>query len=165
MKNQFGRACVIGIIILLILCGTALTSQAQVEQTTFGAEELIQKPAKIPARVLAQLKRDSLVKQCIAKKGAVKNSWFSAAEIDLNGDQTTDYVVKAKNACLLGANLAPFWVFHNLAHRYSLVLRADAVGLEFLRDTTDDYRDIKLLRATATAVGENIVKFDGAHYR
>lgn len=163
MMNQVSQAWIGGAIILLFFC-TAPILRAQ-EQTTFGVEEEISNPAKIPIAIMTQLKRDNRVKQCVAEKGAVKNNWFSAAQVDLNGDQVTDYVVKAENSCLFGANLAPFWIFHNLTTRYSLVLRADTLGLEILPETTEDYHNIKLSRATATEVSESILKFDGAKYR
>ncbi|MEP6924014.1 MAG: hypothetical protein ABI954_06095 [Pyrinomonadaceae bacterium] len=163
MMNQISRAGIFGAMMLLIFC-TATALRAQ-EQTTFGAEDAIKSPAKIPIEIMTQLKRDNRVKQCVAEKGAVKSNWFSAAKVDLNGDQVTDYVVKAENSCLFGANLAPFWIFHNLTTRYSLVLRADTLGLEILPETTEDYHNIKLSRATAIEVSENILKFDGAKYR
>jgi hypothetical protein len=153
---------VIFLLIFTVFGATALHAQ---EQIVFGAEEVIKKPANIPIEIMTQLKHDRRVKQCVAEKGAVKSSWFSAAEVDLNGDQVTDYVIKAENSCLFGANLSPFWVFHNLTYRYSLVLRADTLGLEILPETTEEYRNIKLSRATATEVSESILKFDGAKYQ
>ena len=163
MSGKISQISVRMIFLLVLAVAGATISPAQ-EQTVFGAEEAIKNPAKIPVEIMRQLKRDRRVKQCAVEKGAVKSGWFSAAAVDLNGDQETDYVVKAENSCLFGANLAPFWVFHNLTHRYSLVLRADTLGLEIMPETTEDYHNIKLSRATAVETGENIVKFDGAKY-
>jgi hypothetical protein len=162
MMNKLFRFTVQGFLLLILAAFSATSVNAQ---TTFSAEEPITNPAKIPLQIMAQLKRENRVKQCIAKEGAIKNNWFSAAEVDLNGDKANDYVVKAENSCLFGANLAPFWIFHNLTFRYSLVLRADTLGLEILPETTDDYHNIKLSRATAVNVSESILKFDGANYR
>ncbi len=164
MTGKITRKGLQGVFLLFLITFSANALQAQ-EQTVFGAEEAIKSPAKIPSPILRQLRRDGRVRQCVAGKGAVKNSWFSAAAVDLNGDQETDYVVKAVNPCLFGANLAPFWVFHNLTHRYSLVLRADTLGLEIMPETTEDYHNIKLSRTTAVETGESILKFDGAKYQ
>jgi hypothetical protein len=141
-----------------------ITNQAQT-QTQFGAEEAIENPAKIPVPILKQLQNDKRVKMCTTRVQKFKSNWFSAAEIDLNGDQVSDYVVKAENPCLFGANIAPFWVFHNLTTRYSLVLHDNTLALEILPVRTEDYHNIKLSKASANQVFEKILKFDGARYR
>lgn len=163
--NKFYQTFCRSFLSTIFLAFGATVVCAQDAPLNFAAESAIEKPAKIPAPIFAQLKRDRRARQCATARNPVKRSWFSAAIVDLNGDQVDDYVVKAENACLFGANLAPFWVFHNLTHRYSLVLRADALALEILPAATEDYRDIKLKRATAVETLENTVKFDGKKYR
>lgn len=161
-KKDCSSLKLLTVLSLFFLCSIA--NQAQT-QTQFGAEEAIQNPAKIPAPILRQLRSDNRVKQCVTRSNKFKSNWFSAAEVDLNGDQVSDYIVKAENSCLFGANIAPFWVFHNLTHRYSLVLRDNTLALEILPATTEDYHNIKLSSASADQVFEKVLKFDGARYR
>jgi hypothetical protein len=73
--------------------------------------------------------------------------------------------VTARNKCLLGANLVPFWVFRKTAEKHELVLSITALGLEVLNTKTNDYSDIRIASATAQSVRTVIFKFDGRQYR
>lgn len=164
MLDKKGRLSFKFLAILTLFFLYPIVNHAQT-QTQFGAEEAIQNPAKIPLPILRQLQSDKRVKQCMTRTRKFQSNWFSAAEIDLNGDQVSDYVVKAENPCLFGANIVPFWVFHNLTTRYSLVLRDSTLALEILPARTEDYHNIKLSKALANQVFEKVLKFDGARYR
>ena len=54
-------------------------------------------------------------------------SWFEAAQIHLDGPEAIDLLVKAKDGCLFGANIGPFWIFRKTQHGYELLLRRNAL--------------------------------------
>jgi hypothetical protein len=74
-------------------------------------------------------------------------------------------MVKAKDGCLFGANIGPFWVFRNTGKRYELVLSVSALAVEVLGAKSNGYRDIL---AGAVASGQSVsvlYKFDGHRYQ
>src|SRR5881628_3760015 len=96
--------------ILLLLLAVPVGAQGG-QQTHFGAEERITRPAKIPTLVFRILKDDEQVRECASdSQEKPRASWFKASAIDLNGDGRSDFVVMAENPCLLGANVVPFWI-------------------------------------------------------
>lgn len=157
--------------ICLITSATAQTkphkSTGSVEQTSFGAEEKIRRRAKIPAAILKSLKTDERVKDCLAENDKSKGkfeTWFSAAQVNLNGDAQSDFVVKPENACLFGANIVPFWVFRSGGGKYDLMVHAYSLSLEVLPIKTRGYRDIEIFAASATTGFGAKYKFDGKNY-
>src|ERR1700759_1769567 len=144
-------------ILLILLAVPASTRGGQ--QAHFGVEERITRPAKIPDPVFRMLKDDEQVRECArAKQTEVPRSWFEASAIDLNGDGRPDFVVKAENTCLIGANVAPFWVFRGTRTGYELALKAHSLGLDVLPERTHGYRDIKVEAASAREIF-------GSHYK
>jgi hypothetical protein len=138
------------------------------EQSRFGAEVRIRKPAEIPSDVLSILRENKRNQTCLRDSElptSITSSWFVGSRIDLNGNGDADLVVTARNKCLLGANLVPFWVFRNTSQGHELVLRVSALGLDVLKTKTNNYRDIRTAAATAQRVHMVIFKFDGKEYR
>jgi len=166
---------------LIVLCLSALlialaigeaSAQArrrsQKEQSHFGAEVAIRKAAEIPTDVLSILREDKRNQTCLRDGESSTNitsSWFVGSRIHLNSDGDADLVVTARNECLLGANIVPFWVFRNTPHGHEMVLSVSALGLDVLNTKTNNYRDIRTSAATAESVQKVIFKFDGKEYR
>jgi len=138
------------------------------EQSHFGAEVTIRKPIEIPTDVLSILREDKRNHTCL-KDGEspinISSSWFVGSRIHLKVDGDADLVVTARNECLLGANIIPFWVFRNTPQGQQLILSVSALGLDVLNTRTNNYRDIRTGAATARSVHTMIFKFDGKEYR
>jgi hypothetical protein len=138
------------------------------EQTSFGAEEKIERPVALPADVLQALRRDEQSQACLAEGQSARDisaSWFIASEINLNNDRLPDLIVMAKNPCLFGANVKPFWVFSNSPRGHRLVLDVSAQGLDVMKIKSNSYRNIRAEAATATTLLMIDFKFDGRKYR
>lgn len=138
------------------------------EQSSFGAEEEIEDPISVPADVLRILRRDERNQTCLNEgqpEDAISASWFVASEIDIDGNESADLVVKASNPCLFGANIDPFWIFRNTPRGYEHVLSVSTLGLDVLNAKTNGYRDVRTTAATANEVIITIYKFDGRKYK
>ena len=138
------------------------------EQTRFGAEVAITNATEIPSEVLSILREDKRNQSCLKNGESSTNiisSWFVGSQIHLHGKGNADLIIAAKNPCLLGANLVPFWVFSTTPRGHELVLSVTALGLDVLKTTTNNYRDIRTAAATAGSVRTVIFKFDGKEYR
>jgi hypothetical protein len=72
---------------------------------------------------------------------------------------------EAQDACLLGANVEPFWVLRKTSKGFDLVLSQSAHDLKILSTRSNGYRDIRLFSLTATTVITKDFKFDGKAYR
>ena len=159
--------------VLLIALAIGETSaqasrRSQKEQSHFGAEVAIRKATEIPTDVMSILREDKRNQTCLRDGESPTNitsSWFVGSRIHLNGNGDADLVVTARNNCLLGANLVPFWVFRNTPQGHELVLSVSALGLDVLNTKTNNYRDIRTGAATAQSVHTVIFKFDGKEYR
>jgi hypothetical protein len=140
------------------------------EQIRFGLEESVNHPIPVPDLVLAALKTDSEVRtsRCVDEdqpSPTVSASWFEASQIHLDGPGEIDLLVKAKNGCLFGANIGPFWIFRKTQRGYELVLNVSALGLELLPSRTNGHKDVS---AVAVAGGEAVTviyKFNGRRYQ
>src|SRR6266446_4003513 len=112
--------------------------RSQKEQSHFGAEVAIRKPVEIPTDVLSILREDKRNQTCLKDSESptsITSSWFVGTRIHLNGNGDADLIVTARNACLLGANIVPFWVFRNTQRGHELVLSVSALGLDVLNTT------------------------------
>ena len=149
--------------------GSAQTSRrARKEQSRFGAEVAIRRPVEIPTDVLSILRETKRNQTCLKDGESPTNiisSWFAGSRIHLNDDGGSGLVVAARNSCLFGVNLVPFWVFRNTPRGHELVLSVSALGLDVLNTKTNNYRDIRASAATARRVQTIIFKFDGKEYR
>lgn len=140
------------------------------EQTRFGLEELVRHPVPLPEAVLKILRDDGEVRssRCVSEDDqaqAISASWFEASQIHLDGPYEADLLVKAKDGCLLGANIGPFWIFRNTPQVYKLVLTVSALGVDILQNKTNGLRDVSV---GAVAGGEAVrvrFKFDGQKYK
>jgi hypothetical protein len=140
------------------------------KQTRFGLEESVIQPVPIPDAVLSMLSADSEVRTsgCIDQgqpNPKISASWFEASHIHLDGPEEVDLLVKAKNGCLFGANIGPFWIFKKTQYGYELVLNVSALGVELLPSRTNGHKDVS---AGAVAGGKAVsifYKFDGRRYQ
>ena len=140
----------------------------QKEQTHFGAEVRIRTPVEIPTDILSILREDKHNQTCLKAGESPANipgSWFVASRIRLNGDRFGDFVITARNDCLLGANIVPFWIFRTTRKGHELILSVSALGLDVLKTKTNNYRDIRAAAATAQRVHTTVLKFNGEQYR
>lgn len=135
-------------------------------QTSFGVEEELKIPAKLPNDVLEILKQDERNQTCLEIKSAndMPAAWFKASEIDLNADRLQDLIVMAEDACLYGANIAPFWIFLQIPKGYKLVLNVYSLSLEVLKTKTNGHSDISATSATAVRVFSSVFRFNGERY-
>lgn len=152
-------------IIVAAVCG--LNAQSK-PQTIFNLEEAVVKEIAVPAAVIAVLKSDRIVDNCFQKYGASKLNeaeWFAASEIDLNGDRRADLIIKAKDACLYGANQGPFWIFLSAADGFQKILSASGLQLAVLTKKDDSYSRIKISKVVAMKPSSEIYGFRAGKYR
>jgi len=156
------------IIVMLVGGMTAQERRPRTEQSHFGAEAAITAPVEIPSDVIPMLRQDKRNQTCLKRGESVERitkTWFVCSEIHLKDDRSVDLVVTARNECLLGSNIVPFWVFRKTPHGHELVLSVSALGLDVLNSKTNNYRDIRIARATARSAHTATLKFDGRKYR
>lgn len=163
--------CVVVVVGLLATAAKSNQARKNVpqEQTNFGLEENVTRPVSIPQGVLSILVDDSEVRTsgCVASDQTadkISASWFEASQIHLDGPKEVDLLVKAKDGCLFGANIGPFWVFRKTQRAYELLLAVSALDVELLPRTTNGHKDIS---AGAVAGGKYVsafYQFDGHRY-
>ena len=150
------------------------------EQSRFAVEGIpIEKPKDVPESVLKILRKDDYVAGCL-KQGQsaseIPASWFVGSEIHLDGSDQIDLIVVPRqlaprkdeptdNACLYGANVAPFWVFSKASGQPTLVLEISAAGLKVLNAKTNGYRDIRTWSSTAQTRTTSYFRFDRHQYK
>ncbi len=137
----------------------------------------IQHPVDVPESVVQLLRTDRLISNCAraAKMSPdqVPALWFVASEIHLDGPHERDLLVQGRdlhaspspNACLMGANIKPFWVFRKTQNDYSLVLSIGAHDLRVLRTRSKGFRDIEVSAMTAVTGYSATYRFDGDKYQ
>lgn len=142
------------------------SAQSANPQTVFNIEDEIEKKVVIPEAVIAILKSDRIVDGCFERKGAnaKEGEWFAASEIDLNGDGRADLIVKAADACLFGANQAPFWIFQNAPDGYQKVLAASGLQLVILPVKSNSFNQIKISKVVAMKPRGEIYGFRAGKY-
>jgi hypothetical protein len=136
-------------------------------QTSFGAEQPVQKIASLPSTVLEILRGDERNKSCLSTTGAqayISASWFVASSVRLRLNRDSDLLVTSNNSCLNGANVAPFWIFRKQGARYELILKATGLVLDLLDTRTNHYRDIRLTSLSANREYISLYKFNGNSY-
>ena len=160
-----------GIVLLLnVFHSPALATQVNggSEQRRFGIDVHVKKPTTIPEEVLRNLRTDERARACLQEgqdANSVDASWFVASVIHLGANNVDDLIVMPQNACLLGANIGPFWVYRKTPTGFGLVLVTNALGLEVLSTRTRGLRDIHASSATATKVSTKTFSFNGSRYQ
>jgi len=159
-KNKFFAAAI-------ILCAASAAAPAQKVQTVFSLEEDVRKEVAVPADVIAVLKSDRRVDGCFQQKGegASEAAWFAASEIDLNGDRRMDLIIKAKDACLFGANQGPFWVFQKMRDGYQQVLTAYGLHLAVLPKKVNSFNQIEISKVVSQKPWSKIYSFKAGKYQ
>ena len=166
-----------GVLISLLVSVPAIVALAQTpkqtksfEQSHFDLEQAVTRPAGLPGSVLQTLRQDPTVLSSSCPRhdepsDQMLASLFEASRLHLAGPGEIDLIVKAKDACLFGANIGPFWVFRNTPQGYKLVLSISALGIQVLPSRSHNCRDI-LAGAVAAGKAVNVTyKFDGKSYR
>jgi hypothetical protein len=120
-------------VMISLNAGLAVAQRAEREQARFGLEEPVVHPVPVPGSVLQILRTDPAVLQsgCFEKEkpsDPVLASWFEPSEVQLHRERQRDLLVKAKNGCLLGANIGPFWIFGSTREGYEVLLSTSALS-------------------------------------
>lgn len=152
--------------ITILLFGASFSARSQ-NQTVFELEGGIGKPVRIPADVIAVLKSDKRVDVCFKTEGAGTNEevWFEASEFDLNKDDRPDLIIKPKNACLMGANQGPFWIFQNARDGYQKVLSANGLKLEIMPRKLNSFNMIAVSKVAGMRGVQSKFQFSNGKYR
>jgi hypothetical protein len=154
------------VFVFLIAGAGEIAAQTKNPQTVFNLDDKVQKEVAVPEAVIAVLKSDRIVDGCFKTKGAVKEAeLFAASEIDLNGDNRNDLIIKAKDACLYGANQAPFWIFQNAADGYQKILSASGLQLVVLPKKSNSFNQIKISKVVAMKPSSQTYKFRAGKYQ
>jgi hypothetical protein len=167
-RRRLFRFCLSALLIALAVAEVSAQADRRKEQSQFGAEVAIRKPTEIPTDVLSILRQDKRNQTCLKEgesQGNITSSWFLGSRVHLKADSDPDLIVSAKNSCLFGANLVPFWIFRQTPHGYDLILSVSGLGLDLLKTRTMGYRDVRASAATATSTQTVLFKFDGKEYR
>jgi hypothetical protein len=149
------------------------------EQSVFGMEQEtapIERPVDIPESVLQILRKSEYVLGCLREGQSpdeIPASWFVGSEIHLNGPDEIDLVamprmlvdVPAPNRCLVGANVAGFWIFRRVTQGYELVLEVSAHHIEVLGSRSKGFRDIRTYSSTVDTLFTVTFRFDGQKYK
>ena len=166
--RRLRQQVVLGIALGGLFCISAFGQHSSPpEQTRFGVETEVKRPAPIPAEIVESLREDRRNRTCLEEgqsAARIDASWFVGSIVNLNGRSGNDLIVKPQNPCLLGANLGPFWIYRETANGYRLVLAVDALALELLSRRTNGLRDIVASAATASTVSRRTYSFNGSRY-
>src|SRR5262249_1480254 len=166
---------------LMVVCfgGVLATCYAPMQQGTkeqreFSMEGELKSPVGVPMDVLALLRKDSDVLECLEQSQSpddVRGDWFVGAKIHLGSSEYPDLVVQPQtqptttNPCLLHAHSMPFWVFTSTEHRYVLALKDSAQVLRVLKTKSNGYCDIETSMTTTLGQTSWLYKFDGHQYK
>jgi hypothetical protein len=164
--------------IALSLCSLVFSQNRRVRrpavQTSFGSEEPVKQPVKLPKDVLQQLVNENAeqLKNCLETDGGTEADlpkYFVASAIDINNDGQSDLVVQAGEYCLQGAHNTAFWIFtkagQEIAPGYELVFSRNTDWLGVLNTSMNGYRDIQTAGHTAIEIFSAVWKFDGSKYQ
>jgi hypothetical protein len=130
-------------------------------------ETPVLRPVPVPEGILQNLKEvDQSVQRCLENDhlGAPPASWFVASQIHLDGPNEIDLVVASNGGCLLGANVAPFWIYRSTLRGYELVLAVDVHDLEVLRSRWKGFREIRVWSMTVDTITTETFRFGGQFY-
>jgi hypothetical protein len=168
-KAKFGTCFLCSSMCLALLSAQNAKPVVPNQRMLFNLEVAIEAPVAIPEDVLKilRLSREVKTSRCVAEEsnfGDFSGAWFEAAKVHLYSSDDSSLLVKAKNGCLMGANIGPFWIFQKSSKGHELLLTVNALAVEVLGTSTMGYRDI---RATAVAGGEArsvFYKYNGKVY-
>jgi hypothetical protein len=120
----------------------------------------------VPQEVMNVLRNDKEIQSILERDSGINisASWFVASEISLNTDDFSDLVVGPADERLLGANLAPFWIFQGTPQGYILVLKVNTLVLNFLDSKTNGFCEIRTEEVAAGIRFITIYSHDGGKY-
>ena len=142
----------------------------------------MERPVELSTAALRTLAEDDVVHSCLKDRERTQDQlpakWFVASEIHLGGPNEIDLIVlprlapsdkppsgESENACLLGANINPFWVLRKTPQGFDLVSSESAHDLQVLTTRSNGHRDIRLFSLTAINVTTADFRFDRKRYR
>jgi hypothetical protein len=139
------------------------------EQIHFSVEDKLERPIVLPEVVVDLLMNDEIVvrsESCVKKTAALgqtPSSLFLASKVHLDGTDQSDFVILG-TGCLLGANIAPFWIVRRTSDGFRIILSWVSHDLDILSTRTNGYHDVRLSSLTAKTVSTVVCKFDGQKY-
>jgi hypothetical protein len=152
---------------LLIVVG--VLSSALVLTNQAGAQQIV--GAKVRKEILDQLLKDhrDLV-VCLEEEGPKAREEYlanvSVEEIDLNGDNRTEFLVEPQGGCSCGAQNCSRFVYRRAASGYEMILEGNGLGLTPEKSLSSGYRDISIdAHDSALTQFRTLYKFDGQKYR
>lgn len=156
------------VLLLPFVFGAATIAEAQnhrPEQRQFSAEdESVRNPMPIPESVRRILAADEMVRDAASFNHIAPEdfpeAWFSASAVHLGSANEQDLILVGRGP-MLGADITQFWVFRATTREYRLVLQAGAHDLIVLNKVRNEFREIELLSATASAARTVPLRFDG----
>jgi hypothetical protein len=143
------------------------------EQSVFSMEDdSVLKPVPVPEGILQNLKEtDRDVKLCLEKydlEGPPPSSWFEASQIHLGDPNEIDFVVMPAVVpglgCLIGANVAPFWIYRKTSQGFESVFDIHVHHLKILRSKWNGFREIRVYSMTVSTVTTEVFRFEGDIY-
>jgi hypothetical protein len=149
---------------------TVVAENSRREQRQFGLEEPIKQPISIPDDVLGVVREGSefLSPQCEEEAGShdrIPAAWYEATRISLGTRNKVGLIVKAKTACLWGANTGPFWIFLEEGEHHSLIFYKVVGGLQVLRSKTHGVYDVRTGLTMKLRPSFVIYRYDGHEYQ
>lgn len=132
--------------VILLVCSVASAQRRRAGQVSFGMEESIERPVRVPQYVIREIIR--------SEEHIAFMDRFEGTLVNLNNDGRPDLLVQGDP----GANITGFWVFRNTGRKWQLVLYTRALSLNLERTYRNGFRDVSVVAASA------VMSF-GADYR
>ena len=109
--------------------------------------------------------RDCLKEQEGGARAAEEN--MTVEEHDLNRDGVKEYEVQLSGMCACGAQNCTIYLYRRVGQGYESILEgASGLGIEFLKTSSNGYRDFQInAHDSAATEGRTVYKFDGKQYR
>lgn len=118
----------------------------------------------VPKSLLQSLARED--RECVLTNGGARRA-FRIQAVRLAADGTRQFLIKASNSCLCGAQNCRFWIYRKQGHTYQALLTGEgATKIRPARQSAKGYRDI-VSESHASAI-ETILRtyrFDGQAYQ
>ncbi len=134
-------------------------------QRAFDTEERLKNKVAISKVALKALVKDEQIQDCLENSGKSfpLSEWFTATEINLNGDKYPDLIVEPVSRCRT-AMRPPYWILLNKRNKYELVLTTNTFFLYINKERTNDYFNVTTDWSTASTRYTITYGFDSKKY-
>lgn len=114
--------------------------------------------------IVDALVRDGQLDRACVNQQASSGDLVEVQAVDLNADESPEYVVEGLHTCACGAQRCYYWVYANQQNRLKLLAGVEANFLEAGRTRTNGFRDLIVYNAYGGRTQPIVYKFDGASY-